>query len=194
MKNLILFLLFPTFVFCKVDSLPPIELLHASIDSFYNSKIQAEILEFETPEALAWMKWMPSIGVAYTPSGQPRPSASWSTNIIYTARKEKDLRIAKIESIKLVNELARSADHEKLKTMIREYDFLIQDIAFGNQMIEIDRQLFDLMKRKFEAAEVDSRTWLTAQKDMKRKEYEVFVKQRDVLRMESEILGLSRFR
>ncbi|MEM6359961.1 MAG: hypothetical protein AAF731_07700 [Bacteroidota bacterium] len=185
--------LLPLFLYGGIDSLPPRPELFASIDSFYNSKTKAEVSEFQAPEALAWMKYVPSVGVTYTLDGKPRPSASWSTNIIYNARKDKDLRLAKIKSIGQVNELAKYADLEKLRTLLRKYDFLIEDIQFARDLIELDKELFELTKKKFEAAEIDSSTWLRAKKDMKLKEYQLFTRDRELIELESEILIIAKW-
>ncbi len=175
------------------DSIPDINLLFESIDSFYAQSTRAQVAEFEAPEELAWMKYVPAVGVTYTLDGKPRPSASWSTNIIYNARQDKNLRLAQIDGVGKINELLAAEDKRRVQELVTEFNYLKEDIRFSEELILIDKELFDLLKRKFDDGDLDSSSWLKAKKDLKQKEYNLFTKDRDVLKLRSEILLVAKW-
>lgn len=189
MKQLLFFsfilLSFPVF---GNDTIPSLDLLFESIDSFYTKSARAEAIPFQAQEELGWMKYAPGVGLTYTVAGSPRPSVSWSTNVIYNARQDKNNRLAMVDGIYRTNELQSEIDKRKVVELVREYEYLIEDLKFANEMISIDRELFELLKRKFEDGDLDSSSWLKAQKDLKTKEYNLFTKDRDILKLKSEIL------
>jgi len=55
----------------------------------HTTELQAQLKALERTKSAAWKNLLPSVGVAYTPSGAPRPAANWSPLQILD-RKEKE--------------------------------------------------------------------------------------------------------
>ena len=91
------------------DSLPPLEMLFHSIDSFYLLKTETELAEFQISKKGEWLKYVPSVGLTYTLDGRPRPAISFSSSVIYRARKDRQTVAAKRRSIIGKNLLAAEA-------------------------------------------------------------------------------------
>ena len=91
--------------FFFLDSLPPESQLYAALDEYYQQQITADIMEHQSTTKKQWLKYLPSVGLSYNLKGQPRPTVSWSSNLIYTSFKNKEAKTAKQRSIIQKNEL-----------------------------------------------------------------------------------------
>ncbi len=81
------------------SGLPPEPQLYAALDSFYSQQTEAELVEFQSTNKKQWLKFLPTVGISYTLDGKPRPTVSWSSNLIYTSQRNKESRQAKQLSI-----------------------------------------------------------------------------------------------
>jgi len=63
--------------------------LEQSLRRHHTTELQAQLKALERTKSAAWKDLLPSVGVAYTPSGVPRPEANWSP-IQILDRKEKE--------------------------------------------------------------------------------------------------------
>ena len=112
------------------DSLPPLSQLLASLDSFYLAQNRAELAEFQSSDKKNWLKLLPTLGIAYTLEGKPRPAISWSSNLLFSSFKNKENKEAKKASILRKNELKRQRDRLKLRALLQKHSVLQQDISF----------------------------------------------------------------
>lgn len=146
------------------DSLPPTNQLLASIESFYQIKTEAELLEYQTSQKGEWLKYLPTVGIQYTIEGKPRPTLSFSSSILYRAKKDKHALIAKREAIKEKNRLEAQKVIEVLQELLDEYAILSQELKVREELVEIDSLLFVIERKQYENLEMAPSEFLKAKK------------------------------
>lgn len=146
------------------DTLPPTNQLLASIDSFYQVKTEAELLEYQTSKKGEWLKYLPTVGIQYTMEGKPRPTLSFSSSILYRAKKDKQSLEAKRRAIIEQNRLEAQKAKESLQQMLDEYNILWQELQTRKELIEIDSLLFQIDQKQYENLEMAPSEFLKAKK------------------------------
>lgn len=159
LKTLILFLTILT-----TDTLPPTNQLLASIDSFYQVKTEAELLEYQSSKKGEWLKYLPTVGIQYTLEGKPRPTFSFSSSILYKAKKDKQTLVAKRRAIIEKNRLEAQKTKEVLQGMLDEYDILSRELKAEAELVEIDSLLFVIDQKHYENLEMAPSEFLKAKK------------------------------
>jgi len=187
----LLFLL-PLPAMTQSSTLPADAVLYASLDSFYQQQTRAELAEFTETTASNWMSWMPSIGVAYTPSGEPRPGINYSLATVFGNIKSKQRQQAKRDAILQKNELRRQADYQALATALTELQQLEADYHFALDIHAIDSTLFEVDRRKAEHAEITPTVFLKAKRAFLLKKLAVLEKKRQIIKQRLKILALAR--
>jgi len=168
----ILFLL----TFFALDTLPAFEQLDSSLATYYAEKEAAELAEFAESTAGNWMRYTPSVGIAYTPAGEPRPGVSYNLATLFRSIQGNRDKEAKQESIKRKNRLAYQTDRRKLLSELRKLRAMEEDYELELEIHEIDQALFEVQKKKAENAEItpteflkDKRAFLLKKKAMREK-------------------------
>ena len=142
--------------------LPKKQTLFQKIDSIYAERTATQLLEFQETKKGEWLKYLPTIGITYTIEGQPRPAISYSSNILYRATKDKQLRTAKRQQIIQQNQQKAEKAKGQLEKLLLEYEQLQEEIAIKKEILEIDRQLFEIEKAKYERLEIAPSDFLKA--------------------------------
>ncbi len=150
--------------FVPSDSLPPLEVLYASIDSFYAVKTQAELAEYQISKKGEWLKYVPTVGLTYTLDGKPRPAISFSSSVIYRAKKDRQLIVGKRRRIVADNRLAAELDKASVRTLYLEYDQALQEWEMKEEIFRIDRQLLEIDRNRYERLEMAPSTFLQAKR------------------------------
>jgi len=175
------------------DTLPPQPQLFAAIDTFYHHQVAAELSEYQSTKKKQWLKYLPTVGLTYTFEGKPRPTVSWSSNLIYTSYQNKESKEAKRLSIIRKNELKYQKDKIKLHAQIQKHHALKQDIEFLKSLFEYDTQLYEVKKDEAVHLEITPSELLKATQAYQKKAYEIFQKERILEELEWEILLLAHY-
>ena len=179
--------------FFALDTLPPESHLMAALDSFYQLQIESELAELEIKQKKKWLKYLPTVGLTYTLDGKPRPAVSWSSTLLYSSQKEKTQILAKKQSIYKKNQLALEKEKLRLKSLLWKHQFLEQDLSFLLDLFKYDQQLHDIKKDQANKIEIPPSELLKATQTLKKKEYDIFQKQRELLELESQILITAKY-
>ena len=170
------------------DTLPPANQLLSSIDSFYHVKTEAELLEYQSSKKGEWLKYLPTVGIQYTLDGKPRPTLSFSSSILYRAKKDKQTLVAKRKAIIEKNRLEALKTKEVLREMLDEYDILSQELRARKELVEIDSLLFVIERKQYENLEMAPSEFLKAKKSylqhvqaFRKHRNEVFLLRRKIL-------------
>lgn len=174
------------------DTLPPLEMLYESIQTYYQQQANAQLLEFQESTKGEWLKYVPNIGMTYTVAGQPRPSVSLSTAVIYKARKDKQLRQAKRASIQSATELLIQQEQRKLLQLVGRYEQALRSLELAQAIQEIEEQIFAIQTAKFENLELTPLEYLPIKRAYLQKRYELGEKKRGVDLLMGEILTTSK--
>ena len=197
MKNLLFSLLllvnFNVNLTAQSDTLPPVEQLFASIQNYYQQVAHAELLEFQESTKGEWLKYIPNVGMTYTVAGQPRPSVSFSTSVIYQAKKGKQLRAAKIRSIESSTVLLIQQEQRKLLQLIAQYEQELRSLAVATEIQEIETAIFEIQETKFRNRELTPLEYLPLKRNYLQKQYELTEKRKRLDLLIGEILFLGRW-
>ncbi|MEZ5044151.1 MAG: hypothetical protein R2828_29935 [Saprospiraceae bacterium] len=185
MKTLILILtLFPT------DTLPTKTTLLNTIDSFYQTQTTTQLLEFQTTKKGEWLKYLPTLGMTYTLDGKPRPTISFSSTILYHAKKDQQTLAAKRQAIVESNHLEAKKAKAKLEELLLEYETLQQEITARKEILDIDTQLFEIDTQQYENLEMAPSDFLKAKKAYLERQQSFNVLIQDLEKLEKVILGI----
>jgi len=147
-------------------AIPELLELEQSLRRYHTTELQAQLKALERTKSAAWKDLLPSVGVAYTPSGAPRPSANWSPLQI-PERKEKEYkRQLDKESLMLSYALLLTEQLYKLKQIYYDYEIDRRSIMSHLEGLKINEQLFAITERKYEKNLIKPSEYLKAQKTM----------------------------
>lgn len=166
--------------FSQQDSIPDIEILFSSIDSFYNQKLESEIKAFEADPKDYWMNFVPSIGMAYNLEGKPRPSFSFSLNSLFQVRAQKRQVAALRESIILKNQIERLETKNQVRKLKQRIEILKSDLEFSMQLFEIDNQLFEFYEKQNQNNDIKPSEFLIKKKDYLTKKQSIRLEEREI--------------
>lgn len=208
MKNLLLICLllsiFNINLTAQSDTLPPVEQLFASIQIYYQQAANAQLLEFQESTKGEWLKYVPSVGFGFGLGtkeiegetkvvGKLRPSISFNTGIIYTARKDKQLRAAKIKSIESSIVLLIQQEQRKLLQLIGNYEQELRSLAVATEIQAIEDAIFEIQETKFRNRELTPLEYLPIKRGYLQKQYDLAEKQKGLDLLVGEILVLGRW-
>lgn len=187
MKTLFLISLF------SLDSLPPESQLYKALDSFHQQQILAELSEYQSSNQKQWLKYLPSVGLTYSLDGKPRPTVSWSSNLIYTSYKNRESKEAKQRSIAHQNELKLQKERLQLNALLQQHHALKQDITFLKKLHAYDTQLYEVKQDQAQHLELSPVELLKATQAYEKKAYDIFQKERTLQELENTILIHAHF-
>ncbi|MCR9289144.1 MAG: hypothetical protein NXI23_17350 [Bacteroidetes bacterium] len=188
---LTLFVLYTHFANCQQQStnwnLPPTDSLFAALEKHHASVTAAQLAEFDETTTKKWMNYIPSVGIGYTPSGDPRPTASFSLAQIITAKRNQQERERRRAVILAKAEIELQQLKSKLSSMLQEYELLKLELRTREQIHEIDKQLFQLAKAQYENAEMSPVEFLPKEKAFLIQGLEIEIKKTELIKMMQNI-------
>lgn len=161
---LLSFMLYSKLVFCQNQGLPSLEALESSIIKFTNQECQAKLLSQHEIKDHAWKELLPSLGLAYTPTGSPRPSASWSPLQILDRSDAIKKRKLDKQSIVLSYEIIVSERLYKIRQLYNDYNIDIRTLSTKQSSLDIDEELFAITESKYQENIIKPSEYLKAKK------------------------------
>lgn len=175
------FLMLLSFIAPK-DTLPPTADLFASLQAYHLAQTNAQLAEYQESTEGEWLKYIPAISFGYGLGtkevegqtqvvGKFRPSVSFSTSVIYNAKKGQQLRAAKIKSIEASNLLRLQQEERKLLQLIANYEQELRSLAVAQEIQEIEDAIFEIQETKFEHRELAPLQYLPLKRNYLQKRY-----------------------
>ena len=150
----------------KPQQLPHDSILIKSLKVFYEAERSAQITPYEIQESKPWIKYLPSVGVAYNLQGQPRPSLSYSPLSVLESKKNDKLRDAAKQAVLLNYDLLISDRVGELKAKIREYELKLELYDMRIEVIELDMKLFEIEETKYKENLIKPSEYIRAKKSI----------------------------
>jgi hypothetical protein len=164
-----------------------IQELETSLIEFYNFKKQSEIIEYSQVEKFRFLKFLPMPSLVQI-DGALRFQVSFSVQQIYGFAQEQAKREQTILSIEQKNKVELQKEIQKLRKEILSYNSIIslleerqRRMQIDSSLVNIEQQLFDIEKSKYERNEISPSDFLNAQKrlitvksDYSQKEFYLF--------------------
>lgn len=168
--------------------LPPLPDLEATLTTFIEIERDAKLRAFDEVKSSDWTDVLPSVGIAYTPAGDPRPSASWSPLQILDRKEQKKKRKMDRESIYLSYELYLTDRLYKLRQLYQDFIIDLDALKLKQSTIEIDEKLYAIDIKKYDENIIKPSEFLKAKKtiliiraDIKKMEQELMKRKNEVL-------------
>lgn len=143
----------------NVLTLPPLQELEVSLIRFTKLERNAKLKLFDNVRGPSINDLLPSLGVAYTPNGEPRPAASWSPLQILDRKEQNKKRKLDRESICLQYEILLTDRLYRLRQLYQDYQIDLKHIRSRREVIAIDEQLFAITERKYEENIIKPSDW-----------------------------------
>jgi len=147
-------------------NIPTLLELETSLSHFHNDELTALLKAQDQTKSSDWKDLLPSIGVAYTPSGSPRPSAIWSPLQILDRKEKEQQRKLDRSSLLLSYELVLQDRLFKLRQLYHDYQIDLQTLTTKSETKEIDDKLFAITERKYQENIIKPSEYLSAKKSM----------------------------
>ena len=170
------------------QELPPLGELYVSIDSFYAVEVHANLLEFQEDRKGEWLKYMPNVGLTYTVAGDPRPSVSFSTGVLYQAKRDRQRSTARRRSIEEKGVLQAARARGTVAKLYAASLLRRKELAFRRELLAIDEQLFRMEEDQYERGEISpgdflktKRGWLLRQQEVRDLEMELEMLRQEIL-------------
>lgn len=205
MKLFVLFLAAALALPAAHSQLPVADSLHATLDTFLDRQLAAQLAEYDESKKGNWLYYLPSVGIGYTPIAKsgpdgdirfdnaPRPTLSFSLGQVLNARRrDRDLR-AKRESLAASAALDREKAHRELDRLLHRHALLLLELETMRRVQEIDRQLFVLIQADYDVAKISPQDFLPKQKAFLEGELAVQRKEMEVAGLEGEIRVFAHF-
>lgn len=172
----------------SADTLPPKATLLHAIDSFFQIQKASQLLEYQISKKGEWLKYLPTVGIQYTLDGKPRPTLSFSSNILYRVEKDRQTVEAKRRTIIEKNKLEAQKAKNKLEEMLKEYQMQAQELKSRKEVLKIDSLLFQIDQVRYDSLEMASSEYLKAKKKYLQQQIEVQNFEHKIQRLRRRIL------
>jgi len=173
--------------------LPPLELLNRSLTTYTELERDAKLKALETKSSSNWHDLLPSLGVAYTPTGDPRPSANWSPLQILDRKDRKKQNKQAKESIILSYELLLTDRIYKLQQLYHDYMIDLRSLEAQKEAIEIDEKLFEITQAKYDQNLIKPSEYLTAKKAVLEVRSDYQILEQELLKKRKAILYEAKY-
>ena len=178
----------------NLDTLPPESKLYESLAAFHQAETQSQLTEYTYQTQHKWLRYLPTVGLTYTPEGDPRPGISWSSNLLFHSINESKRKEAKIQSITQTGDLQYQKARYELEAALLAHQQFLESITFQKSILEIDRELFVIQSSKYAEAQLKPSEFLQLKRTFLLKEHRVLEMEQELARMEKQILGLAKWK
>ena len=175
------------------DSLPPTPLLFGSIDTFHARQARIRLLELAESRRGNWLRYLPAIGIAYTPTGAPRPAVSYSSTLLYTAQKDRQQRDAKRLAILQQAALDAEADKRTLLQLLQRHAALQRELDAQRAVHALDTELYRFYEKQAATQELLPAEFLLRKREYLLKCLELEQQEARLRGVEAEIRGVARW-
>jgi len=187
----LLIILLPGVCYPQANDFPPTDSLIQSIKNHHHEIEKAINLKYVESKKGEWIKWLPAIGIGYTPNGSPRPTASYSLATVLNIKKAKhqqeQRRLSEIE----LNNIELRKRLIGLSKLLRQRELSITDLGLAERLFQIDEELFNLQKKKFDHNEIKASDFLKMKQAFLKKQYDLSKKKEALAFAELEILAFT---
>jgi hypothetical protein len=143
----------PAASFAQTDSIT-LNQLQDCIRHRFTRSLEADMTELEFSNKGEWLKYLPNLGVIYTVAGEPRPAVSTSTSVFYQANRDKKKREATRFATTKRSQLQLDIELAKLNRLWKRYQSADKRIEAYDEIATIDRNLFELYEKQYDAKEI----------------------------------------
>ena len=144
--------------------LPLTTQLETSLRTFYEDERDAQLAAFNTKTTGAWKDLLPSVGLTYTLSNQPRPTLSWSPISILNRQDAKRKEVLSKKSLVRTYDVIISDHLFKLHQLISTYFIDLEALQAKSAALQLDELLFDIVEERYKENLIKPTEYIREQK------------------------------
>jgi len=129
--------------------LPLVSDLETSLQAFYEDERDAHLVAFDSGTKNNWADLLPSVGVTYTLSNDPRPTISWSPISILNRKDAKRKETLTREALIRSYEVVISDRLYKLRQLVYDYFIDLDELKIKEETLHLDERLFDIEEERY---------------------------------------------
>lgn len=130
--------------------LPLVSDLETSLQAFYEDERDAHLVAFDSGNKNNWADLLPSVGVTYTLSNDPRPTISWSPISILNRKDAKRKETLTREALERSYEVIISDRLYKLRQLVHDYFIDLDRLKAKEEALHLDELLYDIEEERYE--------------------------------------------
>ncbi len=130
-----------------------LEVLQASIDTFYAAELRTALQQLKVRTRWEWLKFLPALGLTYTLDRRPRPTLSYSSNLLYTSLKNREQQDKKVLDLLHTQETQRLLCHQSLRSKWLQYRHQKEALDLLQVRMATEAQLFQIYEEQYERFE-----------------------------------------
>lgn len=129
--------------------LPLVSDLERSLQAFYEDERDAHLIAFDSGTKNNWADLIPSVGVTYTLSNDPRPTISWSPISILNRKDAKRKESLTREALLRSYEVIISDRLYKLRQLVHDYFIDLDELKIKEETLHLDERLYDIEEERY---------------------------------------------
>ncbi len=177
-----------SFIIAQDLYLPPLQELENSLITFIEIERDAKLRSFDQVKSSDWQDALPSLGLAYTPAGDPRPSISWSPLQILDRKEQKKRRKMDRESIYLGYEILMTDRLYRLRQLYQDYMIDMDALSLKQSTIDIDEKLYAIQVKKYEENLIKPSEYLQAKKRILLIRADIETMRQELMKRKNEVM------
>lgn len=168
--------------------LPLTTQLESSLRAFYEDERDAQLAAFNIKTSGAWKDLLPSVGLTYTITNQPRPTLSWSPISILNRQDAKRKEVLSKKSLARSYDVLISDRLFKLHQLISTYFIDLEALQAKSAALELDELMFDIVEERYKENLIKPTQYLQEQKKILLARELVASYKQQLLKQKAEIL------
>ena len=168
--------------------LPPQETLETALETFYDAERNAQLKAFDSGKQGDWKDLLPTVGIGYTVSNQPRPTVHWNPISIFDRKDAKRKQQLQRQSIILQYENLITDKLFKLRQLIADYDLDLQELDLKQKTLILDERLYAIELEKYEQSLIKPSEYFKEEKKILTARATLLSFQNELLKRRSAIL------
>lgn len=173
--------------------LPLVMDLETSLEAFYEGERDAQLKAYDAGKSGEWKDLLPSIGVGYTVSNEPRPTISWSPISILNRKDAKRQQALNREAIVLGYELVITDHLYKLRQLVSDYFIDLDQLKSKEEALQIDELLYDIVEERYAENLIEPIVYLQEQKKILMARSSVDTYRHELYKKRSEVIYVAKW-
>ncbi len=144
--------------------LPLVLDLETSLEAFYGAERDAQLSAFDSGKKGDWKDLLPSVGMTYTFSNEPRPTLSWSPISILNRKDAKRKEGLTRDAMDRSYDVIISDRLFKLRQLVSDYFIDYDALTTKEAALQLDELLYDIVEESYKENRIDPKSYLQEQK------------------------------
>lgn len=193
-KFLLLTLLISSFnLFAQnLPILPPDSILISSLKKYYDERQISELESYNFTIKKPWRFLLPTVGITYTLSGKPRPSASISSQSYFNFKDQNKRIAAKKKAIIFKSLLDYQDDQYILLAKIKLFNSKCKIYILDLEIFKINQKLWEIDKKKYDEFITKPSQFLSSMKKQLEDEKKLLIEFGQITQIYNDILVIAR--